>query len=152
VLSDGSTFISRVKPLDPEDEGTTILGYLETTCPDDTPSHPCKTRIFSNAALKIPNLTYLHAFHPYILNASWFVLDLLACFNRTCGPGSVVGIATGYGLDGPRIETLWVARFSAPVRQVLLVHNIIRTSIFEREREREGPYDGLFRPKIVANI
>ena len=28
------------------------------------------------------------------------------------GPGSVVGIATGYGLDGPRIE----ARFSAPVQ------------------------------------
>ena len=24
-----------------------------------------------------------------------------------CGPGSVVGIATGYGLDGPRIESRW---------------------------------------------
>ena len=24
-----------------------------------------------------------------------------------CGPGSVVGIATGYGLDGPGIESLW---------------------------------------------
>ena len=23
------------------------------------------------------------------------------------GPGSVVGIATGYGLDGPRIESRW---------------------------------------------
>ena len=30
-----------------------------------------------------------------------------------CGPGSVVGIATGYGLDGPGIESL---RFSAPVQ------------------------------------
>ena len=27
-----------------------------------------------------------------------------------CGPGSVIGIATGYGLDGPG------ARFSAPVQ------------------------------------
>ena len=24
-----------------------------------------------------------------------------------CGPGSVVGIATGYGLDGPGIESRW---------------------------------------------
>jgi len=31
------------------------------------------------------------------------------------GPGSVVCIATGYGLDGPGIESQWGARFSAPV-------------------------------------
>ena len=24
-----------------------------------------------------------------------------------CGPGSVVGIVTGYGLDGPGIESQW---------------------------------------------
>jgi len=33
-----------------------------------------------------------------------------------CGPGSVVGIATGYGLDGSGIESRWGARFSAPVQ------------------------------------
>ena len=32
------------------------------------------------------------------------------------GPGSVVRIATGYGLDGPGIERLGGARFSAPVQ------------------------------------
>ena len=32
------------------------------------------------------------------------------------GPGSVVGIATGYGLDGPGIESRWGARFSATVQ------------------------------------
>jgi hypothetical protein len=32
------------------------------------------------------------------------------------GPGRVVGIATGYGLDGPGIESQWGARFSAPVQ------------------------------------
>ena len=32
------------------------------------------------------------------------------------GPGSSVGIATGYRLDGPGIESLWGARFSAPVQ------------------------------------
>ena len=32
------------------------------------------------------------------------------------GPGSIVGIATGYGLDGPGIESRWQARFSAPIQ------------------------------------
>ena len=35
--------------------------------------------------------------------------------HRAPGPGSVVGIATGYGLDGPVIESRWGAIFSAPV-------------------------------------
>ena len=33
-----------------------------------------------------------------------------------CGSGSVAGIATGYGLDVPGIESWWEARFSAPVQ------------------------------------
>ena len=43
---------------------------------------------------------------------------LHTCPTALCGPGSVVGIATGYGLDGPGIEFRWegVARFSAPVQ------------------------------------
>jgi len=32
------------------------------------------------------------------------------------GPGSVIGIATGYGLDGPGIESQWGARFFTPVQ------------------------------------
>jgi hypothetical protein len=32
------------------------------------------------------------------------------------GPGSVVGIATGYMLEEPGIESRWGARFSAPVQ------------------------------------
>jgi hypothetical protein len=32
------------------------------------------------------------------------------------GPGSSVGTATDYGLDGPGIESRWGARFSAPVQ------------------------------------
>ena len=31
-------------------------------------------------------------------------------------PGSSVGVATGYGLDGPGIESRWGATFSAPVQ------------------------------------
>ena len=35
---------------------------------------------------------------------------------RIGGPGSSVGMATGYGLDGPVIESRWGARLSAPVQ------------------------------------
>jgi hypothetical protein len=33
-----------------------------------------------------------------------------------CGPGSLVGTATGYGLDGPGIESRGGERFCAPVQ------------------------------------
>ena len=38
-------------------------------------------------------IQYIHVYPPY------------------CGPGSVVGIATGYGLDGQGIESRWGQRF-----------------------------------------
>jgi len=41
---------------------------------------------------------------------------------RDCGPSTVVGIATGYGLDGPGIESRWGARFYAPVQTGPGVH------------------------------
>jgi hypothetical protein len=37
----------------------------------------------------------------------------------TCGPGSSVGIATGYGLDGPGIESRWGRDFPHLSRPVL---------------------------------
>ena len=42
-------------------------------------------------------------------------LSITSALYRGGGPGSLVGIATGYGLDGPGIESRWEARFSAPV-------------------------------------
>ena len=41
---------------------------------------------------------------------------LLFCLEEQGGPGSVLGIVTGYGLDGPGIESRWGARFSATVQ------------------------------------
>jgi hypothetical protein len=38
-----------------------------------------------------------------------------------CGPGSSVGIATDYGLDGPGIESWWGRDFS-PVQTGLGAH------------------------------
>ena len=46
------------------------------------------------------------------MTKQYFVKD----YGCECGPGSVVGISTGYGLDGPGIEFRWAARFSAPVQ------------------------------------
>ena len=43
---------------------------------------------------------------PYRYNS--IVAKLVAsCYIESGGPGSVVGIATGYGLDGPGIESRW---------------------------------------------
>ena len=44
------------------------------------------------------------------------LLSILNFYHSVCGPGISVGIATGYGLDGPGIETWWGARFTAPVQ------------------------------------
>ena len=38
------------------------------------------------------------------------------------GPGSSVGIGSGYGLDNPAIESRWGARFSAPVQTIAGAH------------------------------
>jgi len=61
--------------------------------------------------------------------------------SNTFGPGSVVSIATGYGLDGPAIESRWEARFSAPVQTwpwgpPRLLYNEYR--IFPGGKERPG--------------
>jgi hypothetical protein len=40
---------------------------------------------------------------------------LMERYLKISGPGSVVGIATVYGLDGPGIESRWGAKFSTPV-------------------------------------
>ena len=54
---------------------------------------------------------------------------------KRSGPGSVVNTATGYGLDGPGIESRWLARFSAPV-QTGLLYNGYR--VFPGGKERPG--------------
>jgi hypothetical protein len=40
-------------------------------------------------------------------------------FTRSYGPGSSVGIATGYGLDGPGIKSRWGRDFSHTSRPAL---------------------------------
>ena len=48
-----------------------------------------------------------HSFYP--LKGQYRKIYMLLIYN--CGPGSSVGIATDYGLDGPGIEYRWVEIF-----------------------------------------
>jgi len=55
----------------------------------------------------------------------------------TCGSGSVVGIATGYELDGPRIESRWGRDFPHRSRgPPSLLRNWYR--VFPGGKERPG--------------
>ena len=47
-----------------------------------------------------PERKYLHLHMQYLYKITWFL-------TIPCRPGSSVGIATGYGLDGPGIESRW---------------------------------------------
>jgi hypothetical protein len=49
----------------------------------------------------------------YDFKSAAFCCVLRWCVGR---PGSIVGIVTGYGLDGPGIESWWGTRFSTPVQ------------------------------------
>jgi hypothetical protein len=53
------------------------------------------------------------------------------CIYYICGPGSVVGIATGYELDGPGIESRW-----GPWGPPSLLYNGYR--LFPEVKERPG--------------
>ena len=58
-----------------------------------------------------------------------------------CGPGSLVGIATGYGLDGPGIESRWVGEIfrtcqNRPWGPPSLLYNGYR--VFPGGKERPG--------------
>jgi hypothetical protein len=57
--------------------------------------------------------TYL-SFH-YLLRVLYFTLY----YKCTGGSGSVVGIATAYGMDGPGIESRWGRDFPHLSRQAL---------------------------------
>ena len=58
-----------------------------------------------------------------------------------CGPGSSVGIAIGYGMDGPGIEFLWGTRFLStcpdrPWGPPSLLYNGCRVFLGGKERPK----------------
>ena len=73
-----------------------------------------------------------------------------------CGPGSSVGIATAYELDGPGIESRWGgARFSAPVQTGPEGHPVsctVGTGSFPRGRGRGRERDADPSPPSSAEV
>jgi hypothetical protein len=63
--------------------------------------------LISLDAFDLPNfvITSLHSSETPSLRRVWTIPELHG------GPGGVVGIANGYGLDGPRIESRWKRDF-----------------------------------------
>ena len=68
------------------------------------------------------------------------------------GPGSIVSIATGYGLDGPGIESQWGEIFCTcpdrPKGPSSLLYNGYR--VFPRGKERPGRDTGLSPPSSAV--
>ena len=58
----------------------------------------------------------------YVDDSMIIIIIIIIRYKKRRGPCSSVGIATGYGLDGPGIESLWGARFSAPVQTCPAAH------------------------------
>jgi hypothetical protein len=56
----------------------------------------------------------------YLKEMGWKCVDCICLtLDSNSGPGSSVGIATGYGLDGPGIESWWGRDFSHTSRLAL---------------------------------
>ena len=77
--------------------------------------------LWISSLLNTPNFGTTHV-QIFMTNQSlWSVYQLFLCMfsfilQFSYGPDSVVGIATGYRLDGPGIESQWGAIFSPPVQ------------------------------------
>ena len=57
-----------------------------------------------NPIKKLPSSPF--AFFENFTDSHW-IYSFRSVHNKVCGPGSSVGIVTGYGLDGPGIESRW---------------------------------------------
>jgi hypothetical protein len=69
---------------------------------------------------------------------SMFISQIFPAFTSTRGPGSLVGIATGYGLDGPGIESRWGEIFRSCPDRPWGPHNLLYNGyrVFSGGRKR----------------
>ena len=61
----------------------------------------------------------VHTFMERCLRKDVVYLKIITDYYNECGPGSVVGIATGYGFDGPGIESRWERDFPQSSKSAL---------------------------------
>ena len=66
----------------------------------------------------LPTFVTLHFYQPLFLHRSVYLSSyvFMSFYFGLIGPGSSVDIATGYGLDGPGIESRWGEIFRRPDR------------------------------------
>jgi hypothetical protein len=92
----------------------------------------------SSFFLTFPPLTYTLVSSVLILSSSHFLFWF--AYYSHCGPGSSVGIANDYGLDGPGIDARWGRDFPHLSRPALgptqLLYNGYR--VFPGDRKRPG--------------
>jgi hypothetical protein len=85
--------------------------------PEHTTDNPWHLQFITATLVQQAVLNNIRTLHLSTLNHKVMSLsDLSPLKYRDCWPGSSVGIANGYGLDGPGIEIPVGARFSAPVQ------------------------------------
>ena len=94
LCTGGCVHMVRVKPLSRQWRGILLESW--NYLPTEISTHGV-----------IEGFTPNKSMHIYLKISSHFV---------GCGSGSSVGITTGYGLDGPGIESRWGSKFSAPVQ------------------------------------
>ena len=71
-------------------------------------------RVLSSHAILVMHLYPCEDYQHYTNNREQSLIVQIR--EQIIEPGNSVGIATGYELDGPGIESRWEARFSAPVQ------------------------------------
>jgi len=86
--------------------------------------------------------------------ASKIFLGNIVRLSLRCGPGSVVGIATAYGLDGPGLESRWGEVFRTCPDQLWgppsLLYNGHRVFLGGKERpERDANPSPLLVPLVI---
>jgi len=96
----------------------------------------------------IPNV--IHISCGCLPHTSLLVWNVTVCMYLMCGPGSVVGIATGYGLDGPGIESRWVEIFRTCPDRPWGPPSLLYSGypVFPRGKERPGRDVGHERLKL----
>ena len=101
-------------------------GHIQRLC--ESIARACLTAAFNthsrhavgyNARISLRNEKSKINIRPKNIGCHIHLNDRCSSFEQVMskhGPGSIVGIATGYVLEGPVIESRWGARFSAPVQ------------------------------------
>jgi len=86
------------------------------------------------------------------INVTALMTVISVRYARLCGPGSSVSIATGYGLDGPGIESRWGEIFRTCPDRSWDPHSLLYNGyrVFPGGKERPGRHADLSPPSSAV--